>query len=420
MSGGTIRDWLAAIGMERHAEAFEANGVEPALLPDLTNDDLKDLGVDRLADRKRILKAIAELDPPETPAATTPTPDSAIDPADEPPPAAPSSAERRQLTVLFCDLVGSTGLAEGLDPEELRGVLGRYREAVDGVVGRYGGHVAQHLGDGVMAYFGWPVAYEDDAERAIHAGLEAVDAVAGLAAPVGLAARVGIATGLVVVGEGVDAAGELAVGETPNLAARVQAFAEPRQVVTGERTLRLVGSVFATESLGVHALKGLSAPIELFRITGRGGAETRFEARSAALRPIVGREGELALLVERWAQAKEGEGQMVLLAGEAGIGKSRLVRALRERIENEDHIRLGWQGSPYHGGIALHPVIEHLKRAGDLAAASSDEAKLDRLEALLAEGGGDVAAAAPLAAALLGIPAPRYPRLDLALAQPVD
>jgi class 3 adenylate cyclase/CheY-like chemotaxis protein/DNA polymerase III delta prime subunit len=337
------------------------------------------------------------------------------------PRAPPAEAERRQLTVMFVDLVGSTALSGRLDPEEMGGLLRAYQNAVAGEVMRFEGHVAKFMGDGVLAYFGWPKAHEDAAERAVCAGLEIVAAVARLTAPTGdnLLARVGIATGPVVVGDpiGEGAAREQAVvGDTTNLAARLQTFAEPGGVVIAPTTRCLVGDEFKYADLGVHTFKGLTAPVRSWRVRGRGRAEGRFEARQATTgpTPLVGREQEVALLLDRWQRAKGGEGQVVLLAGEPGIGKSRVVHALRERLGGEPHTPLSHDCSPLHQTSALHPIIGQLERAAGFARDDPPGRKLDKLEALLARGTEGVAAAAPLIAALLAIPAgDRYPPLNL-------
>ena len=295
---------------------------------------------------------------------------------------------------MFVDLVGSTALSGRLDPEEMREVLRAYQNAVTGEVARFDGHVAKLMGDGVLAYFGLPRAHEDDAERAVRAGLAIAEAVDRLATPAGepLAARVGIATGLVVVGDlvGEGAAREEAVvGETPNLAARLQEAAEPGAVVVAEGTRRLLGEVFDLRPLGPTRLKGFAEPLVAFRVAGERPAGSRFEARRPGRpAPMVGRDQELALVLERWRQAAAGEGQAVLLVGEAGIGKSRLVRAVLDAVEGEEHAALRYQCSPYHTGTALWPVVQQLGFAAGLDPADTEAAKLDKLEALAAARGG--------------------------------
>ncbi len=401
--------WLRSLGLERYAAALHNAEVTPGVLTELTDADLRELGLP-LGPRKSLLKAIRE----RSGAAEY---DAASFPVAVP---ASATAERRQLTVMFVDLVGSTALASRLDPEEMGGVLKAYQNAVAGELSRFEGHIAKLMGDGVLAYFGWPRAHENEGERAVHAGLGVTEAVARLAAPEGapLAARVGIATGLVVVGEltGAGEAQERAVvGETPNLAARLQALAEPGSVVIGPSTRHLVGGLFDCVALGAWPIKGFAEPVQAWRVLGRSAAESRFEARqSTGLTPLVGREEELALLLRRWEQAKVGEGQVVLLSGEPGIGKSRLVRALRESLGDEPRTRLSYHCSPYHATSPLRPVMEQLERAAGFERNDPAEAKLVKLETLLREAGDGPAESAPLLAALLAIPAgDRHPPLDL-------
>ena len=352
--------------------------------------------------RRTLLAAIADLDKP-----APVEPDAAVRRAE---------AERRQLTVMFCDLAGSTALSAQLDPEDTREVIRSYQDACAGVITRFDGFVAKYMGDGVLAYFGYPRAHEDDAERAVRAGLALTEAVARLTTPAeqALAARIGIATGLVVVGDlvGEGAAQEQAVvGDTPNLAARLQGLAEPGQVVIAEATRRLVGGGFDLAGLGPQALKGLAAPVEAFAVAGERAIASRFEARSSAVLPLVGRDHELALLLERWGQAKAGEGQGVLLVGEAGIGKSRISRALLDALLDEPHSRIRYQCSPYHTDSALWPVIQQLGYAAGLAADDAPDARLDRLETLLGSAKDDAKA---LIADLLGLDgAQRYGALNL-------
>src|SRR4051794_32989458 len=340
--GGTgvdVGDWLRGLGLERYEQAFRDNDIDADVLPELTADDLTGLGITSVGHRRKLLAAIAAQRAPPT------TPSVAALPATEPAPGAPavarsSEAERRQLTVAFVDLVGSTELNRRLDPEDMCELIRAYQNLVAGEVTRFEGHVAMYMGDGVLAYFGWPRAHEDAAERAVRAGLAVAAGVPGIAAPTGerLAARVGVATGPVVVGELIgsgEAREREVVGETPNLAARLQALAEPGTVVVAEGTRRLVGGLFALRNLGALALKGFAQPVCAFAVAGEGEGEGRFEAMPGGggeLTPLVGRDHELALLLDRWQRAREGEGQVVLLSGEAGIGKSRLVRALRERL----------------------------------------------------------------------------------------
>jgi class 3 adenylate cyclase/tetratricopeptide (TPR) repeat protein len=322
-------------------------------------------------------------------------------------------AERRQLTVMFCDLVGSTALSAKLDPEELREVMRVYQETCTGVIRRYDGHIAQHLGDGLLVYFGYPVAHEDDAQRAVRAGLEIVEMLRtrGLsplsAQP--LQVRIGIHTGLVVIGEiGSSEKREiLALGETPNLAARLQALAEPDTLVISAATQRLVQGLFACQDLGLQDLKGITTPIKVYQVLGESGMQSRFEvAVQAGLTPLVGRDEELALLRRRWRQAQDGEGQVVLLSGEPGIGKSRLVQELKDHVTQDGAIRIEFRCSPYHQNSALYPLIEHLQRVLHFALGDIPQDKLRKLEQTLARYRFPQADTVPLLAALLSLPQP--------------
>ena len=406
-----ISEWLEGLGLDKYTAIFAENDIGFDVLPDLTQELLKDLGVASLGDRVRLLKAIETLDTNAS---------GAVAETEILVPSQPVEAERRQLTVMFCDLVGSTALSQQLDPEDLRDVMRRYQDAVAGAVARYEGHVAKFLGDGVLAYFGWPQAYEDQAERAIRAGLNALEAVAGVTGEDGtsLGARVGIASGLVVVGDIIgDAASdvEAVTGETPNLAARLQGVAEPGQLVIGPTTRQLIGTTFVLDELGAQNLKGFSEGIPAWRVVSEGTAESRFEAaHGSGLSHLVGREHELGLLSERWCLAKAGEGQMVLLSGEAGIGKSRLVQALRAEIGTAPHFRLRYQCSSHHTNSAFYPLIQRLERAAGFAAADSADVNLDKLEDLLRPSTDDLARIAPLFAALLSLPGDeRYGVLEL-------
>ena len=332
-------------------------------------------------------------------------------------------AERRQLTVMFCDLVGSTALAERLDPEDLREVIRDYQNLAGQVIARYEGFIARYMGDGILVYFGYPRAHEDDAARAIYAGLDLVEAMnahVGVSGMQGepLAVRVGIASGLVVVGDliGTGASEEAAVvGETPNLAARLQALTEPNTVVVAGHTHRLAGGLFEYADRGTHRLRGFSEPMHAWQVIGESDAESRFDAAHGfGLTALVGRDEEIDLLLRRWQRAKEGEGQVVLIAGEPGIGKSRIAQALRERVSGEPHTRLRYQCSPYHTNSALYPIINQIERAAKFARKDSPDTKLDKLEALLALSAMPVHEVMPLFAALLSIPVDdRYPPLTL-------
>ncbi|MFO1060759.1 MAG: AAA family ATPase [Dongiaceae bacterium] len=320
---------------------------------------------------------------------------------------------------MFVDLVGSTALSARLDPEDMRDVIRAYQNAVAGEIARFEGHVAKFMGDGVLGYFGWPRAHEDEPERAVRAGLATLGAIARLSTPGGpLQARIGVATGLVVVGDlvGEGAAQEQAVvGDTPNLAARLQAAAEPGMLVIGAATRRLVGDLFLLRDLGAQSLKGIAAPAAAFAVLGERALESRFAAqRPGALAPIVGRDQELALLLERWRQAGAGEGQVVLLSGEAGIGKSRIVEAVVEAAKDGPHYVLRYQCSPYHAEAALYPVVQQLAHAAGFAEEDDPDRRLDRLEALLAQATDDVAEAVRLIAPLLDLDAtPRHGALAL-------
>ena len=401
-----IAAWLRGLGLERYEQAFRENEIDLRVLPELTADDLKELGVTAIGHRRLLLKAIANL-------AGDGGHESADDAPAAPPSLAATEAERRQLTLMFCDLVGSTALSARLDPEDLREVIGAYHAAVAAEAGRFGGYVAKYMGDGVLLYFGYPEAHEDDAERAVRTGLAMAERVAGLETQPRLAARIGIATGLVVVGDLIgtgDAQERGVIGETPNLAARLQDVAPSGAVVIAEGTRRLLGDLFELRDLGTVVVKGLPAPVAAWQVVRPSAVESRFEAlRASALTPLVGREEELALILRRWRRAKAGDGQVVLIGGEAGIGKSRLSAALRERLEGEDHIRVRYFTSPHHQDSAFYPFISQLERAARFERDDSVEMKLDRLEALLAPAAPSAEEVA-LLGELLSLPAAaRYP-----------
>jgi len=403
-----IAAWLRGLSLERYAEAFRDNAIELEVLPELSEADLEKIGV-LLGHRKIMLKAIAELRPPapQPPAQTAPV--------------VPDAAERRQLTVMFCDLVGSTPLSTRFDPEDLREEIRAYQNTVSGVVARYEGFVAKYMGDGVLAYFGYPRAHEDDAERAVRAGLEIAAAVTNLETrgTERLAVRIGIATGLVVVGDlvGEGSAQEQAVvGETPNLAARLQALAEPGQIVLAGATRRLIGDLFRLTDLGRQTAKGFAEPVEAFAVEDVAVTESRFEAAGRGIIDLVGRAPESTLLRDRLREAWAGAGQIVLLSGEAGIGKSRLAAQLAAEVASEPHTRLRYQCSPYHRDSVLHPFVVQLGRGARLVREDPAETQLDKLEAILAPA--RIAETAPLFAALLSIPTgERYPPLSLSAAQ---
>ncbi|WP_284736154.1 adenylate/guanylate cyclase domain-containing protein [Dongia deserti] len=414
-----IQAWLRTLGLERYEQAFRENGVDEEILPRLTAEDLKDIGVTAVGHRRKLLDAIASLRQGSRAAVSETSPETKE--TAEARAGRAVEAERRQLTIMFVDLIGSTALSNRIDPEEMREVIRAYQNAVAGEIARFEGHVAQFMGDGVLAYFGWPRAHEDEAERAVRTGLAIVDSIATLVTPAqaALAVRVGIATGLVVVGDlvGEGAAQEEAVvGETPNLAARLQALAEPGRVVISEATRRLLGDLFDLTDLGFRELKGLATPVRAWRVNRESRAESRFEAlHGLRLSPLVGREHELALLLDRWEQAKGGEGQVVLLSGEPGIGKSRIALALRQRLGGEELMSLRYYGSPYHTNSALFPIIDQIERAAGFDRNDAPADKLAKLESLLGMAVSDLETTVPLIGDLLVVPAGgSYPPLELA------
>jgi class 3 adenylate cyclase len=358
-----IAEWLQGLGLGRYAPAFAENAINWDVLPELTADDLKEIGVAAVGDRRRLLAAIAALRGIAVPAA----PLAAVATL---PPDVPAAAERCHLTIMFCDLVGSTALSVRFDPEDLREIIGTYHRCVAETVGRFAGFVAKYMGDGVLAYFGYPEAHEDDAERAVRAGLAVIDAVGVLSLSTPLAVRLGIASGLVVVGDliGEGAAQERGVvGETPNLAARLQAIAMPNRVVIADSTRRQLGGLFEVEDLGPQTLPGFAEAPRAWQVVGESGLVSRFEALRTQATPLVGRDEELELLSRRWRQAKAGEGRVVQIAGEPGIGKSRLTAALAESIAGEPHTRLLYFASPHHQDSALYPFVVQLERAAGFA-----------------------------------------------------
>jgi class 3 adenylate cyclase len=393
-----IAAWLHSLGMQQYEEAFRDNAIDAEVLPELTADDLKDLGVSLVGHRRKLLAAIAALR-----SEVGPVPETAV---------AAQAAERRQLTVMFCDLVGSTALSACLDPEDLREIIAAYHRAVAEVVAQFEGFVAKYMGDGVLVYFGYPRAHENDAEHAVRAGLGVIEAVGRLEVKsVKLQARVGIATGLVVVGDLIgegSAQEQSVVGETPNLAARLQALAEPDTVVVATSTRRLVGNLFDYRDLGAVEVKGLAAPIPAWQVLRPSAVASRFEAlRGLELSQLIGRDEEIDLLMRRWARAKTGEGQVVLVSGEPGLGKSRITAVLEERLHVEPHLRLRYFCSPYRQDSALFPFIDQIGRVAGLAATDPPAAKLEKLEALLARRSLPEEDAAFLAD-LLSLPAPGH------------
>ena len=409
MSQLHIADWLEKLGLGQYAQPFAENDINFSILSDLTDQDLKEIGVSSLGHRRQLLRAIAELNAAEKGAPTPPPAAAPVAPHD--------TAELRPVTVMFSDLIGLTALSASMDPEDLREVISAYQKCVAETVRRFGGYVAKHLGGGVLVYFGYPHAHEDDAERAVHAGLELVAAVGGLKTHAALQTRVGVATGLVVVGHliGSGASQEQAiVGETPNLAARLQGIAEPNSVVVAEDTRKLLGNLFELENLGAKELKGIAGPVRAWAALRPSSAEGRFEALHASgLTELVGREEELELLLRRWSRAKSGRGQVVLLSGEAGIGKSRLTAALLECLASEPYTRLRNFCSPQHSESALYPSIRQIERAAGFTQDDTPQAKLDKLDALLAQSSTSAPDAA-LLAEMLSLPNDgRYPALEL-------
>ena len=375
-----VADWLAGLGLESYAAAFAAQAIDAELLATLTAEDLTSIGVVTVGHRRKLLNAIAAL---------------RVEPRSSITSSTRQTAERRQLTILFVDLVGSTALARQLDPEELRELIGRYQSVVATEITKFDGHVAKFMGDGVLAYFGWPRAHEGEAERAVRAGLATTIAVAGLRTPAGgaLSARAGIATGLVVVGDlvGEGAAQEAAVvGETPNLAARLQSLAPPGGLLLVDSTRRLLGGWFELAQVEGLSTRGFGHQVTAWRVLGEPESPRRLDGRDGAdIAPMVAREHELALLTDRWQVACGGEGQTVLLAGEAGIGKSRLLRGLRDTTATIPHTEIRWQCSPFHEDSPLWPVIQELLL-------NRDDGGLAALEDRMRSSGLDPARSPPL------------------------
>ena len=374
-----ISDWLRKLGLEQYASAFRDNAIDTEVLPSLTVEDLKDLGITLVGHRRRLLDAIGTLraDALAT-EVTTITRDTAT----------PADAERRQLTVMFCDLVGSTALSRQFDPEDLRELIRAYHRTVTEVVTGFDGFVAKYMGDGVLIYFGYPRAHEDDAERAVRAGLGSIEAVGRLdAGAVKLQARVGIATGLAVVGDMIgegSAQEQSVVGEAPNLAARLQAVAPPAGVVIAASTRQQIGELFDLEDLGPQQLAGFTDLQRAWRVLRESGEVSRFEALRSEATPLVGRDEEVEVLLRRWERARRGEGRVVLISGEPGIGKSRLTVALSEHIATEPHARVRYFCSPHHQDSALYPFIAQLEHAAGFVRDDAIEDKLGKLRFLLA------------------------------------
>jgi len=394
----TIAEWLASLGLSEYAQRFAENHVDASVLRDLTDQDLTELGVS-LGHRRKMLRAIAELD------------GAALEPAEAVTEPAPrDEAERRHLTVMFCDLVGSAALSARLDPEDMWGVIASYHACIGEVVGRHNGMIARYMGDGVLAYFGYPRAQEDDAEQAVRAALALVDAVPSLQtnADAALQVRIGIATGTVVVSElliGETSAEQAVIGETPNLAARLQTLAEPGTALICPQTRQLTGGHFDYRDLGALALKGWPEPVQVWQVLRASGVESRFEAmHKTKLPPLFGREEEIELLLRRWRHATQGEGRVVVLTGEPGIGKSHIALALGERLQSEPHIALRYFSSAHHTNSALFPFIGQIERAAGFERSDSPTEKLSKLDALVARSTADPEHVAVLAS-LFALPA---------------
>ena len=402
-----VASWLQQLGLAQYEPAFRDNEVDGDVLPDLTADDL--IGHRRDLGRPSPQAPFRHRGARRRGAAPAPAPGSPVAPVGGSPlpnPPLPglgpgitgegrvgAQAERRQLTVMFCDLVGSTALSTGMDPEDLRDVIASYQNRCSAAIRRYDGFVAKYMGDGILVYFGYPRAHEDEAERSVRAGLDIVDAMAELNAAirrppgVELAVRIGIATGPVIVGDqiGEGTASETAVvGETPNLAARLQALAQPNQIVVSAATRAMLGDHFDLEDLGASELKGFAEPVPAWRVLSARDVESRFAAtRTGSSAPLVGRQEEMGLLLRAWDGSSHGRGQVVLIQGEAGVGKSRLVEGLREAA-GKDHIWVAIRCSPFHTASAFHPIIEHLKRVFGWQPEDTAPQHLAKLEAGLA------------------------------------
>jgi class 3 adenylate cyclase len=393
-----VGKWLRGLGLGQYEAAFRESSIDGQVLPHLTLDDLKEIGVATVGDRRKLLAAIGAL-VGSTPSAHTPVPQSsaALSTARE------SSAERRPITVMFCDLVGSTSLAAKLDAEDWRNLVNAYLDEASAAVTDFGGHVLKKLGDGLMALFGYPKAQENDAERAVRAALAIQRALADLnarnaqsGAPE-LSARIGLESGSVVV----DAAGEV-FGEAPNVAARVQAAADPGSVLITGSVQRQVAGLFVAEEKGAHELKGVAQPLSLYRVVRASGGGRRGGAR--ALTSFVGREEELSLLTRRWERARAGEGQLVLIVGEPGLGKSRLIEEFHSQLTATPHTWSEWSASQLLQNTPLHPIAEWGRQRFGVDAPA--EQRLADLENTLRLIGLDPAEHAPLLAPLVDIPLP--------------
>ena len=400
-----VKSWLERLGLGQYVDAFAQGAIDWDVFPSLDHEILKEIGVKPPGDRLRILNAIKSLEN-ETAAESFDAPSHV---PSEPAVGLIDEAERRQLTVMFCDLVGSTALSASMDPEEYRGVLASYQTTAASAIKRYDGYIARYMGDGLLVYFGYPRAHEDDAERAIRTGIDIIDEVTHLS--VGghgdLQVRIGVSTGVVVVGDivGEGASEERAVvGDAPNLAARLQAEATPDAIYLSDATRRLVEGRFELKLLGTKALQGFAQPTSMWQVIRERVVDSRFEARTLGeMSPMFGREHELGLVLERWRQARSGEGQMVILTGEAGIGKSRITQAVLDSVSRDTHTRITFQCSPFHADSTLHPAIEHIRRAAGFGPGDPVEEQLDKLEELIGQAVDDARSTAPVLAALVGL-----------------
>ena len=421
MTTDRVSAWLEDLGLGIYRDSFQQNAIDWDVLPELNEGDLEALGV-LLGHRKKLLRAIAQLSQSAEVMGGGSIPISTAL-ARQPFHPERDQAERRHLTVMFCDLVDSTPLSRHLDPEDLQDVVRRFLDTCSQAIGRFDGYIAKYMGDGMLVYFGYPHAHENDAERAVHSGLAILDTVKALNQEnpnqgFEIAARIGIATGQVVVGElmGQETAKERSVfGETPNLAARLQALAKPNQLIIDPSTKRLAGNEFEFEDYGTFSLKGFETPIQAWRVLSIRLSASRFEAhRSSQLANFVGREYEVSLLYGRWREAVGGEGQVLFLRGEAGIGKSRITQILCERIAEERHQTIQYQCSPYHTNTALYPAINYLRQAAGLASHDSSNAKLNKLDVMALESGVENQETVSLIADLLSIRGDhRYPPLNV-------
>src|SRR6202045_395028 len=392
-----LQELLTELGLQQYAGVLADNDIDFDILSDLEESDFEKLGFS-LGHRRKLLRALAALQPAvaqsEAPSTTSEA----------------QEAERRQVTVLFSDLVGSTALANEIDPEDMSALIKRYQDACAGAIARFDGFIAKFMGDGVLAYFGYPQAQEDAAERSVYAALAIIESLRQLKGPDAraLETRIGIATGIVVIGDliGSGVAREHSiVGETPNLAARLKTLAEPNSVVVSESTHHLLGRQFDYQSLGEQPLKGFANPVQVWRVLREAAVASRFAAgRAARTGPFIGRVQGMGLLSDRWRLAKEGEGQVVFLSGEPGMGKSRIVDALFERIVDDHYYHLIFQCSPYHTNSALHPVIGQFERSAGFTLEDSAANKLEKLEGLLSATNNLTASTRSLFADLLSIP----------------